>query len=966
MKRPLYLLDSYAIIYRSYFALMNRPLRNSAGANVSAAFGFFRFLFALFDERNPGAFAAVFDSKSKTFRHDMYPEYKATRQKTPEDLHAQIPLVEEVLGALKVPMLRAEGWEADDLIAAAATRCRAEGRECWVVSGDKDLLQLVGGTVRALRPDSSFAYRPYGPEEVAAEWGVPPDRILDYLSLTGDASDNVPGVAGVGDKTAVKLLTEFGDLDSIYERLAEVKPDSLKKKLETGHESAMLSRRLITLDVDAPLGCADLDELNLEGLDREAANPIFLREGMKSLVAKKMGGEGELFAVGSGAILAGSATGTGGTAGATGRPSRTTAVAETIAGSSSEAAIGAAQAAANVSGSMAGIAGAPGGSAAAPAPPELRGPGSYESVTDEGALAAWVDRCIAAGLFAFDCETDGLDELSAAPLGFSLSFEARKACYVPLSSPDSPCLSSEFARGQLVRLFSAPGVTLVGHNLKFDHHIMRRFGAPMRCTLRDTLIAAWLLDAEAPSLALGALSERRLGYRGIEFDEVVPKGATFAMVPLERATAYAAEDADLTLRLHLLMESELEAAGLSKLYRDLEMPLLPILAAMEERGIRVEAGELRAFGLELDVELDSIQKKIWQLCGREFNIASTKQLQELLFVDRKLPPGKKTKTGFSTDTSVLEELAALDPVPAMILRHRGLAKLKSTYVESLAALAEREPRIHTHYSQTGAATGRLSSRDPNLQNIPIREEEGRRIRTAFSAEEGYLLVSADYAQIELVVLAHLSRDPGLLAAFNEGVDVHRRTAALLFGVAEAAVTSEQRRAAKTINFGVIYGMSAFRLSNELGIPRGEAQNFIDAYFKTYAGVLDFIRHTIDETERSGYSTTILGRRRPILAINSRNKTEKQAAERVAVNTPIQGSAADIIKLAMLRVDAALGAAQSRARLLLQVHDELIVEAPEEEAPAVASLMKVEMEAAVELSLPLRVSVETARRWGDMH
>ena len=577
---------------------------------------------------------------------------------------------------------------------------------------------------------------------------------------------------------------------------------------------------------------------------------------------------------------------------------------------------------------------------------------------------------------------------------------------MPLSSPDSPCVSAEAARAQLGRLFAAagaaagatPGATLgatpgaaaaaapgavavgaapegaagaagavlVGHNVKFDHHIMRRFGAPMRCTLRDTLVAAWLLDAEAPSLALGALSERRLGYRGIEFDEVVPKGATFAMVPLERATAYAAEDADLTLRLHLLMEPEIEAAGLTKLYRELEMPLLPILAAMEERGIRVEAPELRAYGVELDAELDSIQKNIWKLCGTEFNIASTKQLQEILFIDRKLPHGKKTKTGFSTDTSVLEELAPLDPVPAQILRHRALAKLKSTYVESLATLAEKESRIHTHYSQTGAATGRLSSRDPNLQNIPIREEEGRKIRAAFSAEPGNLLVSADYSQIELVVLAHLSQDPGLLAAFKDGVDVHRRTAALLFGVAEAEVTSEQRRAAKTINFGVIYGMSAFRLSNELGIPRGEAQSFIDAYFTTYAGVLEFIRRTVEETERTGYSTTMLGRRRPILAINSSNKTEKQAAERVAVNTPIQGSAADLVKLAMLRVDAALRAAHPRAKLLLQVHDELIVEAPEAEAAAVAALVKAEMEAAAELSLPLRASVETGRRWGDLH
>ena len=922
MKRPLYLLDSYAFIYRSYFAFMNRPLRNASGANVSAAFGFFRFLFALFDERNPGAFAAVFDSKGKTFRHEMYHEYKATRQKTPEDLHSQVPLVEEILGALKVPVLRAEGWEADDLIATLARRSAAEGRECWIVSGDKDLLQLVGGSVKALRPDSSFSYKPFGDEEVKAEWGIGPERILDYLSLTGDASDNVPGVAGIGDKTALKLLGEFRDVDDIYARIGEVKPESLRRKLEAGKESAYLSRRLITLDENAPVGLSDLDELAVGALDRSAANPLFLREGMKSLV-RKPGGLGE-----AGTELFG--------------PEEASGPAGKAAGEE------------------------PAAEAGPELPAELSGAGDYEAVTTEAGLAAWVDRCLAAGSYAFDCETDSLDELAAEPVGFSLSCEPRRACYVPLRCPDSPCVPEEAARAQLRRLFSSPKATLVGHNVKYDFHVMRRFGAPMSCPLGDTMLAAWLLDAEAGSFSLEALAERRLGHKGIEFDEVVPKGATFDMVPLERATAYAAEDADLTYRLDRLFAGELESAGLGKLYREVEMPLVPILAGMEAEGILVEAGELRAYGAELDRELESIQRDIWKEVGREFNIASPKQLQEVLFVERKLPAGKKTKTGYSTDSSVLEELQALDVVPQWILRHRSLAKLKGTYIEALAALAEKDGRVHTHYSQTGAATGRLSSRDPNLQNIPVREEEGRRIRCAFSAGPGKLLISADYSQIELVVLAHLSGDEGLLRAFREGVDVHRRTASLLFGVGEREVSAEQRRAAKTINFGVIYGMSAFRLSNELKIPRGDAQKFIDAYFATYSGVRDFIDRTVEETERKGWSTTILGRRRNMLAINSRNKTEKQAAERVAVNTPIQGSAADIVKLAMLRVDKALKAGAPRARLLLQVHDELIVEAPKDEADEVADIVRREMEAAVSLSIPLRASVETASRWGDMH
>lgn len=917
MKRPLYLLDSYAFIYRSYFAFLNRPLKNPSGANVSAAFGFFRFLFALFDQRNPGALAAVFDPIGKSFRHQMYAEYKATRQKTPEDLHAQVPLVEEILHALGVPCLRTEGYEADDLIATLARRARDEGRECWIVSGDKDLLQLVGGTVKALRPDSNFMYKAYGPDEVKAEWGVEPERILDYLSLTGDQSDNVPGVKGVGDKTALKLLLEFGDLDSIYSRLNEVKPEGVRKKLEEGKESAYLSRKLITLVHDVPLDIRDLDELAIEGLDRTRANSLFLREGMKSLATERR--RQELFDAEAGGAAA--------TAAAISTEAKNT-----------------------------------------PVQPELLGPGNYVTITTRGELASWVDRCIAAGTFAFDCETDGLDELKAGLVGFSLCCEPKRACYVPIICPDGQRIDAKDARAELERLFSAKGLVLVGHNVKFDWHVTRRFGAPMKCALRDTMIAAWLLDTEAPSLSLGALAERRLGNAGTAYEDVVPKGATFAMVPVDKATAYAAEDADFTLRLHRILEAELETAGLGSLYRDIEMKVLPILGAMEAEGIRVEAPRLRAYGAELDRELDRIQASIWKEVGHEFNIASTKQLQEVLFVERKLSPGKKTKTGFSTDTSVLEELAAEDPVPRQILRHRSLSKLKSTYVEALSELAESSPdgRVHTHYLQTGAATGRLSSRDPNLQNIPIRDEEGRKIRAAFVAPEGRLLVSADYSQIELVVLAHLSQDPALLAAFKEGVDVHRRTASLLFGIPEAEVTADRRRIAKTINFGVIYGMSAFRLSNELGISRTQAQSFIDAYFKTYAGVLDYIGRVVAEAEKTGYSTTILGRRRPITGITSRNKTEKQAAERVAVNTPIQGSAADIVKLAMIRVDGALRKQSPSSRLLLQVHDELIVETAEHEAEAVASLVKREMEGAIELSLPLRASVETARSWGDMH
>ena len=986
MKPPLYLLDSYAFIYRSYFAFMNRPLLSPAGRNVGAAFGFFKFVFQLFDERNPGAFAAVFDPKGKTFRHEMYAQYKATRQKTPEELHEQVPLVEELLRALGAPILRAEGFEADDVIATLAERARAEDRECWIVSGDKDLLQLVGGSVKALRPGSGFVYQSFGAEEVRAEWGVGPEGILDYLTLTGDASDNVPGVKGVGDKTAGKLLSQFGSVDAIYARLDEVKPDSLRKKLEEGRASAELSKKLITLEKNVALPITNLDELELSGLDREAANALFVREGMKSLVAATPPNSGGLFPTekakrASAAGAAGGAVGVTGVAGAVG-------LAGAVVGAGGGA-VAAAGAVAGTGGGGAGVAGVAGaadaGAGAARSLPDvdpgLLGEGRYATLTTLKELSAFVDRCIEAKRAAFDCETDSLDERKAQLVGFSLSLEAKVGVYVPIRCPEGSGLPLAEALAELDRLFSRGDVLVIGQNIKYDYSVLAQAGLVMRCPLSDTMIAAFLLDAEGSAASGGteagggmggrgfgleALAERRLGYRGIEFGEVVPKGGSFADVPLDKATRYAAEDADLTLRLWLLMEPELEAAGLGKLFRELEMPLVPLLSRMEAVGIEVDARALREFGSEIELRLARLQGEIYELCGREFNIASPKQLQEVLFVERKLPSGKKTKTGFSTDTSVLEELASLDPVPAKILEHRGLAKLAGTYVGPLAEIAEREGRVHTHFSQIGAATGRLSSRDPNLQNIPIRDEDGRRIRTAFKAAEGMLLVSADYSQIELVVLAHLSGDPGLAQAFREGIDVHRRTASLIFKVFEEMVNSDMRRIAKTINFGVIYGMSAFRLSNELKIPRSEAQSFIDAYFKTYAGVGEFIRTTVAEVERTGYTTTILGRRRPIRAINSGNKTEKSAAERVAVNTPIQGSAADIMKLAMLAVDRALRRELPEARILLQVHDELIVEVPEAQATTCGHIIKREMEGAIELRVPLRVSIESARRWGDLH
>lgn len=939
---PLFLLDAYGIIYRSYFAFISKPLRNPRGDNVSAAFGFFRSLFQLWDRYSPKAFAAVFDSRVPTFRHERFEAYKATRQKTPEDLHAQIPLVEEILGLLGVPTLRADRYEADDIIAAIAARCRDEGRPCYVVSGDKDLLQLVGGTVRALRPDRDQGFVLVGPAEVEAEWGVPPDRILDYLSLTGDQSDNVPGVPGVGDKTALKLLTEFGSFDAIWERLAEVKPDGLRRKLEAGRDSAMLSKELITLAYDAPLPVASLDELAVPSIDRDAASSVFMREGMRSLATRrvadgldKLEAAGELFAA------AGSQAGSRLTPASPDTPTEHTPDANGEAASVSP-------------------------TAARGLPESYGRPGTHELVLDEAGLRRWVDAAERAGVFAFDCETDSLDEMRAMPVGFSIAVSPDAACYVPLAAPDAACLSAETVRRLVAPLLARADLVVVGQNLKFDMHIMENWGAPIHCAPWDTMIAAWLVDPERASLGLEGLGQAYLGFGGTPYAEVAPKGTPFSSAPIAKAAPYCAEDAYMTLRLKEALERELADAGLSELFAGVEMPVLSLLARMEREGILVDAASLEAFGKELDGELERVKAETFGLVGHEFNMNSPKQLQEILFVERKLSTGKKTKTGYSTDISVLEELAREDRVPELILRHRGLQKLKSTYVDALLALAADDPRIRTHFMQTGTATGRLSSRDPNLQNIPVREEEGRRIRKAFVAAPGKKLVSADYSQIELVVFAHLSGDPELKKAFIDGADVHRRTAALILGKAEDEVQQSERRAAKTINFGVIYGMGAFRLAQELGIPRGDAQRFIDAYFERYAGVASFIRDTVDAARRDGYVSTLLGRRRMIRAIDSRNANERQGAERVAVNTPIQGSAADIVKLAMLRVDSTLRERFPAARILLQVHDELIIEAPEAEADAVAAAVADAMAKAYTLSVPLRVGVEIAYSWGDMH
>jgi len=922
MSRELYLIDGYSVIYRGYFAFLNRPLLNPMGKNSSSVFVFFRTLFQILRDRAPETIVVAMDSRVPTFRHLRYEQYKATREKAPEDLHAQVPVIEEILDALRVPCVSADGYEADDVIATFAESCRSTGVPCWILSGDKDILQLIGGNVRLLAQERGTTdLVEYSREKVFQSKGVYPEQIVDFLALTGDSSDNVPGVPGVGEKTAQKLLATFGDLDTIYAKLDDVTPASVRAKLETGREAATLSRELVTLKRDVP-GMPVLDTLPVPDLDSGAAVTLFEREGMKTLVT-------ELKALR--------------------RSAQPTAAKKPAANRAPKPE---AQAGAESSTGMT---------------LKSTAPGTYTTVTAVSELDLWLQRARRAGIYSFDVETDGTDEMRARPLGFSLSVEEGKACYIPIRASGVICIPEETVKQRLAGILEDPSLRLVGQNAKYDYKVMRRWGIRPANVHFDTMVAAWVLESDEGAYGLDRMAEKRLGFRTKPYTELVGKDQTLEQIPIQQVTDYSGEDADLTLRMYGLLSRDLAAEGLAGVLYDIEMPLLGVLAEMELTGIRILSPELASYSRELESSLAELEKEIYALCGRTFNINSTKQLQEILFTWRKLTPVRKTKTGYSTDVDVLEVLAAQDPVPEKILSHRKLSKLKSTYVDALPLLVNEETgRLHTHYVQTGAATGRLASKDPNLQNIPIREEEGRRIRAAFVPAPGMRFVSADYAQIELAILAYLSKDPILLDAFAQSKDVHRQTSSLIFGVPEDQVTPDQRRVGKTINFGVVYGMSAFGLAQSLRIPRADADRFITTYFQRFQGVDRFLKETIKSAEDTGFVRTLMGRRRRVTAINSKNRTEKTGAERIAVNSPIQGTAADIVKMAMVQLFHRLTAEKLSARVLLQVHDEIILEAPDGEVPAVETIVQQVMEHVTEHPIPLKVHCESGESWGAFH
>ncbi len=958
-EKTVYILDSYGLIFRCYFAFISRPLTNSKGENVSAIFGFFRNLHYILQHYKPGYIFAAMDSKTKTFRHEMYDQYKATRNKTPEDLHAQIPIICEILEALGIPVLQCDGYEADDVIATVAKKCSETGRGCRILSGDKDLMQLVSETTQILKPETGAStWKVTGIEGVEAEWGVKPEKLLDLLSLYGDTADNIPGVRGIGVKTASKLLNDYGDLDGIYAHIEDLK-GATKQKLIEGKENAYFSQKLVKLCDEVP--CSDIDNaLNSTPINFNFANAATVLQNHEvSVVAKQYfelslkNGETQNNSINE-------------------ESNAKTNTASFSNNEQTEFSENDIPLAANVN---------------------QNDTSNYKAILSKEELDSYLDKFLKSSdlTIAYDSETSGLNTLETNIIGFSLCYKENKGVYIPLQQQavdlfdESNYIEKNDAFESLKKIFFNKDVTVVMHNAKFDIKVLfsngffndsinktdfdnyaKLYTTILSCKIYDTMIAAWLINPERNGrngYSLEYLAETQLGLKGIDFADLVSKNQTFLDVPLEKATSYAAEDVDFTLKLY-----KKQQPFLNKELFDLEMKVLPILAGMETKGIHIDTKNLNSYNEELTRNIALIEQNIYKEVGHNFNIASPKQLQEVLFEERHLKPGKKTKRGYSTDTSVLEELALIDPVPRMILEYRELAKLQSTYVDSLPKLCDKNDRIHTDFIQTGTATGRLSSREPNLQNIPIRNEAGRKIRSAFTAPKGKVLISADYAQIELVVLAHLSGDKNMCEAFINGIDVHKSTAALIYGVSIDNVTPEMRRTAKVINFGVIYGMSAFRLAQDLGISRTQAASFIENYFKMYSSVNSFIQNTIQNAEQTGFIQTILGRKRPILNINSKNKVEKSAAERIAINSPVQGSAADIVKKAMCDISEELRKTESQARLLLQVHDELIFECPDDEKiiKETIEIIKNKMENCVKLNVPLRVSVEYGKNWGEFH
>ena len=898
MTQKLFLIDAHSHCYKAFYAIPH--LSSPDGRPTNAVYGFTRMLLKVLRQQKPDYLAVVFDEPGPTFRHQEFADYKAQRKPMPDELQPQIPLIKEIIEAANVALLSMSGYEADDIIGTLARRASAEGIDVYIATGDKDALQLLDEHVRTY--DTKLG-KEYTARDLEAEKGIRPDQVIEMMALSGDTSDNVPGIRGVGPKTALKLIQEYGTLGNVLEHADEVSGKVLKKRLVEGEASARMSRSLVTIDADVPVGI-ELDNCKVREPDGERLGKLFAELGFKGLL-RDLGGE----------------------------------VAE----------------------------------AAAEAEPKLAGRGTvqYHTVDTPKALKTLAAQLAKQERISVDLETTSQHSMKADIVGFSFAWKECEAYYVPVAGPlGSRIIPPKQAMQHLGPVLESDRPAKMGQNIKYDYVVLRNAGVRLRGIVFDSMVAAYLLNPDRRRYNLDDLAIGYLGFRKIPLSELIGERRprlTMDKVPIEKVAEYACEDADTVFRLFGVLSPELEKYGLVGLARDLEFPLIEVLAEMEHTGIKVDAGALAEISQQLSRSLEEIAAQIYEESGEEFNIDSPKQLSGVLFGKLNMPATKKTKTGFSTDAGVLDELAYRYPIAARIARYRALKKLKGTYADALPKLINPATgRLHTSFNQTMTATGRLSSSDPNLQNIPVRTEEGREIRRAFvPSSPDRLLLSADYSQIELRILAHLSGDKALREAFHSDLDIHAFVAAEVHGVGIDDVDRDMRRQAKAVNFGIIYGLTPFGLSKAIGVSVAEAREFIDSYFRRYGQVRRFIDETLELARARGYVTTMFDRRRYLPTIDSKNDVERKYAERMAVNAVIQGTAADMAKIAMSRIHSRIQTEDRPSAMLLQIHDELLFEIPGSAVDAEREMIEAEMAGAVELDVPIKVNVGVGRNWLEL-
>ncbi len=904
-QEKLFLFDGMALAYRAYFAFINRPLMNSKGENTSAIYGFVSFLNKVLDEERPDHIAVVFDTKEPTFRHLKYPQYKATREKMPDDMSSQMEKLKEVVRAYNIPLLEVPGYEADDIMGTLARRAEKEGVLTYLVTGDKDFMQLISPLIKMYRPGKmGNDLEIVAENEVAEKFGVQPDRVIDVLALTGDKSDNVPGVPGIGEKTAIPLIQRFGSLDEVYTHLDDIEQKGTREKLKTHKDLAFLSKELVTIHTEVPLDI-NFHTLRAAKKDIEKLTGLFTALEFRTLVRKLKEAPQE----------------------------DQTLVFE----------------------------------APKPLTDNTTDRHQYKIISNEAELISLCKQLSQQALLCIDTETTSTDAMTAELVGVSLAVAECDAYFIPVGIGGIPLA---VLKNYLGPVLENPSIKKIGQNIKYDALVLAQHGMRLKRIAFDTMVASYVIRPDGKH-NLDALAEEYLSYKMISYDELVGTGKSrvdIRQVPLERLATYAAEDADFTLRLFPVLQERLEKQSMTKLCEEIEFPLIPVLTEMELTGVRLDVPFLAQMSKDLERQLDQLVHRIYEQAGEEFNINSTQQLGVILFEKLKLPTVRKTKTGFSTDVQVLESLRLAHPIVELMLEYRTLTKLKSTYIDALPKLIHPDTgRVHTSFNQTIAATGRLSSSDPNLQNIPIRTEIGREIRKAFiPGNDNMAIMSADYSQIELRVMAHMSDDPGLQEAFRNREDIHASTAAKVFGVEQTEITRDMRRKAKEVNFGIMYGIGPYGLATRLEISQSEAKEIINRYFVRFPKVSQYIHDTKNLARQHGYVETLSGRRRYLPNINNKNRTVREFEERAAINMPIQGTAADMIKRAMVEIHHRIISGALQSKMLLQVHDELVFEVPTSEERQMRSLVEECMKTTQLLSVPLEIEIGVGKNWLEAH